>query len=342
MNDPHNDPASETSDIGYKDLNSPMIPYATSGATKKLSKETTLDVPLPALYIFHNDDEGAKPKLVIDESKKDTPAFVLGDNMPTPDISHQAVEQSHGEDEGGKPKPIIDESTTTTNTPTFVLDGNMATVDISLAAVKESHDDDEGGEPKHVINDSLTDTATTLDLDDIIITLDISHPLQASNGNDEDGETKHVIDESPTDTVTTLILGDTKETLDVKNELSDVEVWDDGSPLSSSGHTCSQWQTTDHAHSSRVETISIEVSTAGCLPQCEETRSGCVNIESVMPSEQVNHLPTTIKEDDANIAGNEGFPQFQTKVEGNSNYFNGIYKSKQIPKQTSKQTRLFR
>jgi protein involved in sex pheromone biosynthesis len=49
-----------------------------------------------------------------------------------------------------------------------------------------------------------------------------------------------------------------------------------------------------------------------------------VNIESVMPSEQVSHLPTSINEDDTNIVGNDGFPQFQNKVEGNLNKFNGI------------------
>ena len=70
--------------------------------------------------------------------------------------------------------------------------------------------------------------------------------------------------------------------------------------------------------------MSTEVSAAGCLPQCEEPRSGCVNIESVMPSEQVSHLPTSINEDDTNIVGNDGFPQFQNKIEGNLNKFNGI------------------
>jgi hypothetical protein len=51
----------------------------------------------------------------------------------------------------------------------------------------------------------------------------------------------------------------------------------------------------------------------------DEPRSGCVNIESVVPSEQVSHLPTSINEDGTNIEGKEGFPQFQKKVEGKSN-----------------------
>ena len=49
------------------------------------------------------------------------------------------------------------------------------------------------------------------------------------------------------------------------------------------------------------------------------------NIESVMSSEKVSHLPAScINEDRTNVVGNDGFPQFQSKVEGKSNYFNGI------------------
>ena len=58
------------------------------------------------------------------------------------------------------------------------------------------------------------------------------------------------------------------------------------------------------------------------VSQCEEPRSGCVNIESVMPLEQISHLPTSINEDDTNTVSNDGFPQVQNKVEGNLNKLN--------------------
>jgi hypothetical protein len=148
---------------------------------------------------------------------------------------------------------------------------------------------------------------------------------------------------------TILVHGDAKKTLDIphhdeveivlvsdggeikSSESSDVEVWNDGCPLPSSGPTCSEWQNTDAAHSSGAEAISTQVSTAGCLPECEEPRSGCVNIESVMSSEQVSHAPSTSSiEDGTKVAGNEEFPQYQNKVEGKSNELNGIIRQSKL------------
>ena len=45
----------------------------------------------------------------------------------------------------------------------------------------------------------------------------------------------------------------------------------------------------------------------------------------MISSEKVSHLPASyINEDRTNVVGNDGFPQFQNKVEVKSNYFNGI------------------
>ena len=165
---------------------------------------------------------------------------------------------------------------------------------VSLPTVEESNNDD-ACETGHAIADLTTNSPTTLPR----------------------GKLTPVLDENEEDTRTTLTVGDIKETFDMNNKLTDVEVWNDDCPLPSTGHTCSEWQNTDYGNSSGFGDISTEVLTAGCLPQCEEPRSGCVNIESVMPSEQVSHLPTSINEDDTNIVGNDGFLQLQNKVEGN-------------------------
>ena len=65
--------------------------------------------------------------------------------------------------------------------------------------------------------------------------------------------------------------------------------WNDGCPLQSNGQTCSERQDTDGVHLFRAEAIS------GVGPQlCEQPRSGCVDTETVMSSEQVvTDLETT-------------------------------------------------
>lgn len=66
--------------------------------------------------------------------------------------------------------------------------------------------------------------------------------------------------------------------------------WNDGCPLQSNGQTCSERQDTDGVHSFRAEAISG----AGPQPLSEQPRSGCVDTETVMSSEQVvTDLETT-------------------------------------------------
>ncbi len=217
-----------------------------------------------------------------------------------------AVEKSNNDDAGETGHAIAD---LTTNVPTKLPRGKLTPVlAIFIAAMKaalEECDDNDAGAAGLVI--------------------DISLPaMEPSHDDDEGGEPKHVIVESTTVTPTTLIVDDSKETVDMNNKLTDVDVWNDDCPLPSSGHTCSEWQNTDNGNSSGFEDMSTQALTAGCLPQCEEPRSGCVNIESVIPLEQVSHLPTSINEDGTNIVGNDGLPQFHNKVEGNLNRFNRI------------------
>jgi hypothetical protein len=128
-----------------------------------------------------------------------------------------------------------------------------------------------------------------------------------------------------------LILGDTKETLDMNNKLSDVEVWNDGCVLPSSGQTCSERQDNKDVHSFRTAANSAQMSSAGSPSECEEPHSGCVDIESVLSSEQVvtgSHLPCTFINaqsdknsgtDDANVVDKEVFPLRENIVKGKSN-----------------------
>ena len=224
----------------------------------------------------------------------------------TADVYHPAVEKSNNDDAGETGHAIAD---LTTNFPTKLPRGKLTPVlDIFIAAMKaalEECDENDAGAA--------------------VLVIDISLPaMEPSHDDDEGGEPKHVIVESTTVTPTTLTVDDSKETVDMNNKLTDVQVWNDDCPLPSTGHTCSEWQNTDNGNSSGFEDMSTEVLTAGCLPQCEEPRSECANIESVMPSEQVSHPPTSINEDDTNIVGNDGFPQFQNRVEGILNKFNAI------------------
>ena len=255
--------------------------------TDSISPYAVPGVSLPTLKESDDDDAGETGHAIADSPTNSPTTLPRGKLTPVLDIFIAAMKAALEEcdDDAGAAGPVVAESTM--DAPTTVVRGETrGTLDISLAAMEPSHDDDEGGEPKHVIVESTTVT--------------------------------------PTSTTTTLILGDTKETFDMNNKLTDVDVWNDDCPLPSTGHTCSEWQNTDNGNSSGFEDMSTQVLTAGCLPQCEEPRSGCVNIESVIPLEQVSHLPTSINEDGTNIVGNDGRPQFHNKVEGNLNRFNRI------------------
>ena len=173
---------------------------------------------------------------------------------------------------------------------------------VSLPTLKES-DHDDAGETGHAIADSTTNSPTTLPRGKLTPVLDIFiAAMKAALDEDEGDEPNHVIDDSP------------KDVTSVNGPLNVDEKSDSGNKDLNSPKT----------ESISPYDMSTEVLTAGCLPQCQEPRPECVNFESVMPSEQVSHLPTSINEDDTNIAGNDGFPQFQNKVEGNLNKFNGI------------------
>ena len=205
-----------------------------------------------------------------------------GGNEATLDVSLPTLEKSHHDDTAG------DSGECKPDTPTtLVHGGNKATLDVSVPTLEESLHDDTGGEHKPDAP-SNTDTPTTFVHGSNEATLYVYLPtLQASDHD----EVEIVLDG-----------GEIKS-----SESSDVEVWKDGFPLPSSGPTCSELQNSVDVHSSGAEAISTQVSTAGCLPECEEPRSGCVNIESVMSSEQVIHLPTSINKDGTNAVGKEGF-----------------------------------
>jgi hypothetical protein len=225
-------------------------------------------------------------------------------------VSLQTLEASHHDDTGSEHKPDVPSNT---YTPTTLVHGaNEATVDISLPTTTEPHNkevqipSDVESEHQSVPDGSSKDSEV-----ETVLVSDKGGEIKSSNSNSENKLSL------------TLILVDAHGVIGVENESSDVEVWKDGCPLPSSGAACSEWQTTDDVHSSGAEAISTQVSTAGCLPECEEPRSGCVNIESVMSSEQVSHAPSTsIIEDGTKIAGKERLPQYQNKVEGKSNELN--------------------
>jgi hypothetical protein len=335
--------------------------------------EATFGVSLSTLEASHHDDTEGEHKHDA-PSNTDTPTtLVHGGNEATLDVSLPRLEASHHDDTESKHKPDAPSSTDTPTT--LVRGGNKATLDVSLSTLEASHHDDTEGEHKPDAPSSA-DTRTTLVHGGNEATLDVSlstitepHNKEVQTASDVQGERKPVPDGSSNDSeVETILVSDEEGEIKssgsnsennppllvdadgVKNECSDVEVWNDGCPLPSSGPTYSAWQNTDAAHSSGAEAISTQVSTAGCLPECEEPRSGClpeceeprsgclpeceeprcgcVNIESVMSSEHVSHAPSTsIIEDGTKVAGDEGF---QNKIEGKSNEFNGIIRQSKL------------
>ena len=355
MNDSLHALACDMDDAANNDLGLPKVEkntsYAMSGTVGESSKEATLDVSLSTLEESHHDDTGGEHKPDI-SSNTDTPTtLVHGGNEATFGVSLSTLEASHHDDTEGEHKH---DAPSNTDTPTtLVHGGNEATFGVSLSTLEASHHDDTEGEHKPDAPSSA-DTRTTLVHGGNEATLDVSlstitepHNKEVQTASDVQGERKPVPDGSSKDSeVETVLVSDEEGEIKssgtnsennppllvdadgVKNECSDVEVWNDGCPLPSSGPTCSEWQNTDAAHSSGAEAISTQVSTAGCLPECEEPRSGCVNIESVMSSEQVSHAPSTsIIEDGTKVAGNEGF---QNKIEGKSNEFNGIIRQSKL------------
>ena len=80
--------------------------------------------------------------------------------------------------------------------------------------------------------------------------------------------------------------------------------------------TCSKYWDNDDACSSGAETISIRALSVGSLFECEESRSGYVDIDRVKPGEQVSHVPSTYV---AHGSGKKGFPPPKDKV-GQTNY----------------------
>ena len=83
-----------------------------------------------------------------------------------------------------------------------------------------------------------------------------------------------------------------------------------------SGSTYSEYLIIDDVHYSWAKVFYTWTLSAGSPSRCEEPRSGYVNIDSVMPAEQVSHVPSTRV---ANVSGKKGFPQHKDKVEGKAN-----------------------
>ena len=77
--------------------------------------------------------------------------------------------------------------------------------------------------------------------------------------------------------------------------------------------TCSKYWDDEDACSSGAETISIRALSAGSLFECEESRSGYVDMESVERGEQVSHVPSTYVADGS---GKKRVPPPKDKVEG--------------------------
>ena len=80
--------------------------------------------------------------------------------------------------------------------------------------------------------------------------------------------------------------------------------------------TCSKYWDDEDVCSSGAETISIRALSVGSLFECEESRSGYVDIDSVKPGEQVSHVPSTYVADGS---GKKGFPPPKDKVKGKAN-----------------------
>ena len=83
-----------------------------------------------------------------------------------------------------------------------------------------------------------------------------------------------------------------------------------------SGSTYSEYLITDDVHYSWARVFYTWSLSAGSPSECEEPRSGCVDIDSVKPAEQVSHVTSTRV---ANVPGKKGFPQHKDKVEGEAN-----------------------
>ena len=132
-------------------------------------------------------------------------------------------------------------------------------------------------------------------------------------------------DQSVTPVVlTTLVRADNVGEVDDENatalnvvdkhvESSTVGACNGGCPLPSSGPTCSQWQITQDVHCSGAEAISSRTLSAGSPSECEQPRSGYVDIGSVKLPEQVSHAPSSHI---ASVSGKEGLPKHEDKVEG--------------------------
>ena len=80
--------------------------------------------------------------------------------------------------------------------------------------------------------------------------------------------------------------------------------------------TCSKYWDDEDVCSSGAETISIRALSVGSLFECEESRSGYVDIDSVKPGEQVSHVPSTYVADGSR---KKGFPPPTDKVKGEAN-----------------------
>ena len=86
----------------------------------------------PALETSHDNDEGSKPKHVIDDSTTDTPkTLVRAETKTTLDVSLPALEESD-DDDAGETGHAIAESTTDKPTTFDPRDETTATLDISL------------------------------------------------------------------------------------------------------------------------------------------------------------------------------------------------------------------
>ena len=80
--------------------------------------------------------------------------------------------------------------------------------------------------------------------------------------------------------------------------------------------TCSKYWDDEDVCSSGAETISIPALSVGSLFECDESRSGYVDIDRVKPGKQVSHVPSTYVADGS---GKKGFLPPKDKVKGKAN-----------------------
>ena len=92
-----------------------------------------------------------------------------------------------------------------------------------------------------------------------------------------------------------------------------------------SGSTYSEYLITDDVQSLWARAFYNWTLSAGSPSKCEEPRSGCVDIDSVKPTEQVSHVTSTRV---ANDSGKKGFAQHEDKVEGKGNKISGNLKER--------------